>query len=424
MPDRETKNTSVRDLSLDPVSGCGPVAGPTEILVRPLRRQLYETIRAAGVIARVDIAKQLSISPATVTTLSTELISAGLISETELPRRDGDSARGRPPVGLRIEGRAGAVIGIKISDRVNTAVVLDMAGQRIGSASLPAPPQRRSTQEILDEIETTVDVALANAGIERSQLSSLAIGAPGMVDHKAGRVIWCPFMEEADVPLREILAERINVPVTIDNDANLLALAELWFGVGRELDNFAVVSIEHGVGIGFVLNQTLQRGGMGHGMELGHINVQMDGALCRCGKRGCLEAYVADYALVREAHVVLNQPTSGEAIPYNDMLETMFARAKSGDAAAKAIFSRAGRYLASGLANVVTLFDPALILLSGDRLRYDYLYAEEVLTEFRELTRKPGRPPTPVEVHAWGDLIWAQGAGALALDHATELLLG
>ncbi|WP_417242591.1 ROK family protein [Celeribacter sp.] len=410
-------------LSEGEAQGCGPLFRAQNATPKPLRRQLFEAIRAAGTIARVDIAKHLDISPATVTTLTTDLIDMGLIAQTEIARPTSDTTRGRPRVGLEVNGAASAVIGIKISDRGNSAVLLDLAGKRIGAATLPAPPERRGTNDIVDEIENLVAAALASADLDRSALATVALGVPGMVDFDAGHVIWCPFLSEPDIALRDLLQTRLGIPVRIDNDANLLAMAELWFGAGRALDNFAVVSIEHGVGIGYVQGHTLQRGGAGHGMELGHMTIQINGALCRCGKRGCLEAYVADYALVREAHTALAHPFGTTATP-SEMLEDLFRQAKDGNEAAQAIFSRAGRYLAVGLANVVTLFDPALILLSGDRLRYDYLYAEEVLSEFRDLTQKPGRPPTPVDIHAWGDLIWAQGAGALALDHATERLLG
>ncbi|PTQ75374.1 ROK family protein [Celeribacter persicus] len=402
--------------------GCGPLFPAPDSSVKSTRQQLFEAVRAAGAISRMDLSRQTGFSPATVTQTSADLIASGLIEETDLPRRDSDGGRGRPPVGLKVRPSAGVVIGVKISDRSNSAVVLDLAGRLLGSATLPAPPTARSTEEILREAEDIVRAGLRDAGREGARPDAIALGLPGMVDFDLGRVLWCPFMEEADIPLRDLLCARLGAPVRIDNDANLLALAELWFGEGRGLDNFAVVSIEHGVGMGLVINHRLHRGGMGHGMEIGHTKVQLDGALCRCGQRGCLEAYVADYALVREAHTALN--LSHQNPSADDMLETLYRQAKEGNALARTIFSRAGRYLAVGLANVVTLFDPALILLSGDRLRYDFLYAEEVLSETRTLTHRPGRPPTPVEIHAWGDLVWARGAGALALDFATETLVG
>ncbi|WP_081423983.1 ROK family transcriptional regulator [Celeribacter ethanolicus] len=403
-------------------TGCGPLFPTPDSSAKSTRQQLFEAVRAAGAIPRVDLSRQTGFSPATVTQTAADLIATGLIEETDLPRREGDGGRGRPPVGLKIRPCAGMVVGVKISDRSNSAVVLDLAGQLLGSATLPAPPTARSTEEILTEAEVLVQAALQDAGRIDARPDAIALGLPGMVDFDLGRVLWCPFMEESDIPLRDLLTARLCAPVRIDNDANLLALAELWFGEGRGLDNFAVVSIEHGVGMGLVINHRLHRGGMGHGMEIGHTKVQLDGALCRCGQRGCLEAYVADYALVREAHTALNlghQSTCADV-----MLETLYRQAKEGNALARTIFSRAGRYLAVGLANVVTLFDPALILLSGDRLRYDFLYAEEVLSETRALTHRPGRPPTPVEIHAWGDLVWARGAGALALEFATETLVG
>ena len=158
-------------------------------------------------------------------------------------------------------------------------------------------------------------------------------------------------------------------------------------------------------------------------MELGHTKVQLDGALCRCGQRGCLEAYIADYALAREATTALNwNHKEGQSI--NVLLESLYDHAKAGNTAARSIFRRAGRYLAVGLSNVVNLFDPALIILSGERMRYDYLYANETLAEIKALALNTGRPVPKIEIHAWGDLLWAHGAAALALAQVTEGRLG
>ena len=105
-------------------------------------------------------------------------------------------------------------------------------------------------------------------------------------------------------------------------------------------------------------------------------------------------------------------------------MESLYGRAKSGNFAARSIFQRAGRYLSVGLANVIQLFDPELIILSGERMRYEYLYADEVLTEMQSLTLTEGRSLARIEIHAWGDLVWARGATALALIAVTEAALG
>jgi predicted NBD/HSP70 family sugar kinase len=271
----------------------------------------------------------------------------------------------------------------------------------------------------LQAVETLLDSVCAKAEIARSDLSAIGLGVPGFVDSAQGLVIWSSVLNERDVLLASAISAKLGVQAYVDNDANTVALAELWFGSGRGLSDFAVVTIEHGLGMGLVMNHRLFRGSQGLGMELGHTKVQLDGALCRCGQRGCLEAYVADYALAREAATALNWGHK-EGQSLSVLLEGLFDHAKAGNATARSIFRRAGRYLAVGLSNVINLFDPELIILSGERMRYDYLYAAETLAEIENLAIVTGRKRVPIEIHAWGDMLWAHGAAALALSIVSE----
>ncbi len=412
---------ATRSAISDGRKGVGPLIPPLTESQRPLRQQVFELVRAAGLIPRVQLAKDLGVSPASVTTISSELIEAGLIEEVSVPRA-GEAGRGRPAVSLGVRAGAHVVAGMKLSDREHTAVVVDFAGKLIADESIPRRPGPMQVDEILDAIQTLLDRVCAKAKVDRSQLSGVGIGLPGFVDCAEGMALWSSILAERSVPVAALATARLGVPVFIDNDANLVALAELWFGAGRSLSDFAVVTIEHGVGMGFVMNHRIYRGAQRLGMELGHTKVQLDGALCRCGQRGCLEAYVADYALAREATTALNWGHK-ESQPINVLLESLYDHAKAGNGTAKSIFRRAGRYLAVGLSNVVNLFDPALIILSGERMRYDYLYAAETLSEMDNLTIHTGRPRPPIEIHAWGDLLWAHGAAALALSAVTEAIL-
>jgi len=315
------------------------------------------------------------------------------------------------------------VIGIKLSDERHSAVLTDFAGNMLRDATLPTAPFRKTLDQILDEIAELMAALLAGSGFSLSDIAAVGIGLSGLVEHVAGVVPWSPQLSGRDLPLKSAFEARFAVPVHVDNDANVLTLAELWFGAGRAMSDFAVVTIEQGVGMGMVLNNRLFRGTRGLGLELGHTKVHLDGALCRCGQRGCLEAYLADYALAREASTALGRSVRNLQSP-QAMLETLFGEAKAGNQAARTIFRRAGRYLSVGLSNVIQLFDPELIILSGERMRYDYLYADEVLAEMRGLTLSDGRPPCRVEIHAWGDLVWARGASALALSSVTDSVLG
>ncbi|MFG5383518.1 ROK family protein [Yoonia sp. R2-816] len=402
-------------------SGCGPILPTASENAKPLRQQIFEHVRAAGRAARTDVTRALGISAGSATTLTADLIAAGHLREVEgLPR---ESGRGRPPVALEVVPEGRHVIGIKLSDETHSAVLTDFAGRMLADASLPTPPTRKTLDELLIEMGTLMDLVLQAANKTMADVSAVGVGMSGIVDHKTGTVPWSPLMASRDIDMATTFQTRFGVPLHVDNDANVLTLAELWFGAGRSMSDFAVVTIEHGVGMGVVLDNRLFRGARGMGLELGHTKVQLDGALCRCGQRGCLEAYLADYALAREAATALHRNPRNLQSP-NAMLDALFAQAKSGNSAARTIFRRAGRYLSVGLSNVIQLFDPELIILSGERMQYDYLYADEVLAEMHELTLSDGRTPCRIETHAWGDLVWARGASALALAAVTDTALG
>lgn len=396
--------------------GSGPLLATADRASRPMRQQVLERIRASGQISRSDVAKELGISPASVSSIVAGLMGEGLVMEVEGTARE--AGRGRPPVALQIVPEAGHVVGINLRFGMVTAVVLDFAGREIAHAVIEGGHSRLDLDEVADLIETSFERAVAAAGLAYDQIAAMGVGVPGYVQETTGLVFWSPLLKERHIGLGAVLSDRLSCPVFLDNDVNLLALAELWFGVGRGLSDFAVVTIEQGVGMGLVQGNTIFRGARGLGLELGHTTMQIDGSLCRCGQRGCLEAYVADYALVREASTALDwhhrsMPSSSQ------LIEILFDQAKAGNEEARLIFRRAGRYLSAGLANMIRLFDPELVILSGSRLRYDFLYAEEVLAEVHEFSDRLGRPRTPIEVHTWGDLVWARGGAALALSELT-----
>ena len=393
--------------------GCGPLRGARQNAGLPLRQRIYEQVRSSGRISRAALAKELEVSPGSVTPLVSDLLAAELLCELEDAGQTG--ARGRPPVTLAVRAERGRVAGLKVSDHEYSAVLADLGGHPVAQATLPRAAEIRSVPRLLDEV-AELYARLVAVGGDGPPILAAGLGMPGMIDHASGRMRWSPIVAERDVDVAARVSERLGVATSVDNDANLLTMAELWFGKGRALSDFAVVTIEYGVGLGLVVDHAPYRGAHGHGMELGHTKVQLDGALCRCGQRGCLEAYVADFALVREAAVALD----GDLPPRGQVLEALFAQAKDGNAAARAIFDRAGRYLGLGLANVANLFDPNRIILSGSRMRYDFLYAEEMLAEVASLTLNT---PPPIEVNAWDDFVWARGAAALALSDLTPRLL-
>ncbi len=401
--------------------GCGPLLPSARETAQSLRQQVFEHVRGAGRAARADITAALDISAGSATTLTAELIASGYLREVEgTPREAG---RGRPRVSLEVVPEAAFVIGIKLAFNRHTAVLSDFAGNVVADVDFPSTDGRREMTQLLDETEELIARLLARSGKTRSDVRGVGVGLPGIIDHARGIVAWSSLLLSREVDMAAAFDARFDFPLFLDNDANMLTLAELWFGQGRDMADFAVVTIESGVGMGLVLGNQLYRGANGMGLEIGHTKVQLDGALCRCGQRGCLEAYIADYALTREAATALDHRFHPSDSP-ETVLNTLFQKAKSGHTSAETIFRRAARFLSLGLSNVVQLFDPALIILSGERMQYDYFYARNVLDEMQKMTLNEGRQPCKVAINAWGDLVWARGASALALSQVTEALIG
>ena len=400
--------------------GYGPILRPTARETYSLRQQIFELVRATGRIARAKIARTLDISPGSVTALTAELISDGFLREVEETSRE--TSRGRPPVALELVPDALYVIGVKLSDELHTATLTDFGGNALASASQMTTADKKSADELLTETEAIISKVCKSAKISQKKISAIGVGISGIVNYETGVVAWSPLLEELDTPLGDIFSTYFKTPVCIDNDANVLTLAELWFGAGRALSNFAVITIEHGVGMGFVSDNRLFRGAHSMGLELGHSKVQLDGALCRCGQRGCLEAYLADYALAREASTALITPSSKRQ-DLNDYLKSLYEMAKLGDQASLKIFKRAGRYLAVALSNIIHLFDPKLIILSGKPMQYEFLYDEEMQIEMRSLALYKSRFDTQIEIQSWGSMVWARGATALALTELTKTII-
>jgi predicted NBD/HSP70 family sugar kinase len=223
--------------------------------------------------------------------------------------------------------------------------------------------------------------------------------------------------------LRGAFAEHFDTPLYLDNDTNMLTQSEQWFGAQRDKTDFAVVTIENGVGMGLVINNQLFRGTHGIGLELGHTKVQLEGALCRCGQRGCLEAYLGDYALTREAAVALDIETSGPKST-EQLLEELGRQAKTGNASAQTIFHRAGSYLSVGLANVIQLFDPPLIILSSNQMQLEFLCTDQVFSKAQQLTLSKRSSSCEITICAWDDLVWARGATVPALAALTDTMIG
>ncbi len=371
-------------------------------LIRSINRSnLLNAIKTQGEISRAALAHMTGLSPATVTAITGQLIQEGLVFE----KATGDSTGGRPPIMLALNPRGGFVIGIKL-----------MEGHAIGALTdLNATILAKDTIDLADkQVETSVNVLgklvsrlVHSSGVRKKQLLGVGIGLAGVVDFTHGIVRQNPFFGWRNIQLGDLLETRLQVPVFIDNDVNTLTLSEKWINRGQPEDNFIVITVGRGIGMGIVINGQIYRGKAGGAGELGHTVVDPNGPLCDCGRRGCLESLVSDRALVAEARQVVSAGISD--------LDDLVRLANGGQVEAVGVLTRAGVLLGRQIANLVNVLDPKLIIISGEGTRMGEVFFSAVRTAFHDFVMTGLAEDTEIRVNSWGDDIWALGAASLVI---------
>ncbi|MBL4740125.1 MAG: ROK family transcriptional regulator [Sneathiella sp.] len=380
------------------------------------RYRVLDTIRRHPNISRVELASLTDFSRAAVTGITQGLLDASLIVET--PLADGkEGGRGRPRKMLDINAEAGYVLGIKLSLHQMSFSVTDFTGNVVHTMHLPFRGNQ-NCDVTLDIIEMGIQRCLKNADIKREKILGVCIGIPGYVSHETGMCHWSPIFTERDIPVARLLQERLGLKIFIENDANLVTLAEHWFGEGRGLSCFAVVTVEHGIGMGLVVDDDLYRGANGIGPELGHSKVEIDGRLCRCGQLGCVEAYASDYAILREADVEFSIDAYNEnPKAYHETISKITERARNNDEHLSAVFKNAGKRLGQAVANMIAILNPQTVIFTGDGMRAGEILITPAIEEARRLKLSGDKNETEFITHIWGDEVWARGAAALTLQH-------
>jgi glucokinase len=289
-------------------------------------------------------------------------------------------------------------------------VGVDVGGTKIAGALMPRDSSPRASATLptpvagLELIEAVVELVTGLRARSDEPLTAVGVGLPSLIDAPTGRVRMSANVDLADIDIRAVLASRLGVPVIIDNDANAAVLAEHSVGAGRGHDDVIMLTVGTGVGGGVVAGGRVFRGGRGTGAELGHIVVQADGPPCQrnCPNRGCLETMASGTAIAREAGVSAKE---------------VVRLAQAGDAPARTILERAGRYLGVGLASLANIFNPSAFLIGGGV----GVAGELLLGPAREEYRSRALPPNAgaeVVAAALGPSAGAIGAGLLAWDLA------
>lgn len=381
-------------------------------LIRAINRStILNLIKKHGVIPRAEIARLTGLSPATVSAISMELIQENLVFEKET----GDSSGGRRPIMLAINPHGGCVVGIKVMEDHALGALTDLEATLLGKQSYPLTDI--SPLGVSQALSELVSELLSNSQTPSPNLMGVGVGLAGIVDSVQGLVRQSPFFGWTDISLREMIQNQVNVPVYLDNDVNTLAFAEKWFGAGRGIDNFLVVTFGRGIGLGIVVNGQFLHGTRGSAGELGHTVVQPGGELCSCGKRGCLEMYASEPAMLRQSAEAFEQ---GLLSTLPQTPEELVVLADQGETAAQEIFAQAGRLLGQSIANLINIFNPQRILINGEGVRAGKWLFDPMQAVIDEHTMPSLRQDVSILVEPLGDDAWARGAASLVLHELFE----
>ncbi|ODT08585.1 MAG: sugar kinase [Mesorhizobium sp. SCN 65-20] len=325
------------------------------------RAMVISAVRRAGQPSRTEIAATTGLSHSTISTISSDLIGEGILAES----KGGEPAlmkRGRPQVGLALDPDAAAVVAVVLSLNSLSAALIDYAGNTIAEESRRLVTQRMEADTLVDECIGIVR-RLIEAG-NKGAVLRIAVAIQGVTDSGSRTLLWSPITPHDDIPFADKLEQEFGVPVTVENDCNMIAEALRWRDPSRYRDDFIAILLSHGIGMGLVTKGELFTGTQSSGGEFGHMIHRPDGALCRCGRRGCIEAYAGNYAIWRNA-----RQGDENAEPLADLsdgdIRALADAARDHDGPEREAFRKAGEAIGFGLGSMFALFDPAPLAFVG-----------------------------------------------------------
>lgn len=348
-------------------------------------------------LSRAAIARELDLSPATVSQVTRRLIKQGVVKTLSFAPSDG----GRPGQLLGLIGGAGRAIGVKLA--ADHLVLVDVGLDGEVRSTRTEPFDALSPDAIERLVETLLHMSAGGSG----RLLGIGVGVPGVVARPDIGTVDAAVLGWSGMPLGAYLRRAMGVPVLIENDVKSLAVAEHVYGRGRERENFAVITIGRGIGFARFSRGALDRGAHGGAGELGHVIVTPGGPQCACGSRGCLEAYVSAGALVASAR-------SQGIVQGKDGFEELMHLADGGDPRACEIFAKAAQRLAQAAAGPIAAIDPEVVFVAGEGTvawkHWDNAFRQALGRRLPESMRS-----LPVEVDEWDESNWAHGAAAIVL---------
>lgn len=343
---------------------------------------VLNALRLHAPISRADLANLTNLNRSTISNIVNVLIDDGLVLELNAM----ESKIGRPGIALTLRPEGGAVIGIEIGVGFISVILTDFVATILWRDRHEFQVETPQIA-VISKVEELVDRAIAFADSRQLRLLGIGLGVPGLVNVQNGELLFAPNLGWQDVPLRMMFSQKFHIPIYVENEANLGALGEYYFGVGRNVDNIVYLSSGVGLGGGIIINGKLLKGGRGFAGEIGHIQRDPQGEMCGCGRRGCWETQVGPRAILQrvkrsieaDPHKTLSKMVDGdlENLTFNQVVDC----ALQGDELCRAALENVGENLGTGIADLVNIFNPQMVIIGGA-----FNYGREIILPILEKT--------------------------------------
>ncbi len=324
---------------------------------------VISAVRRAGEASRTEIAATTELSHSTISAIASDLIAEGILLEAKslepIPLR-----RGRPQVAIGLNPKAATVVAIALRFNFLSAALVDYSGRSLAKECKKLPTYELSEAELVGECIAIVRRQLAKPSAAGRCVARIVLAVQGTADAARRTMLWSPITRHEGIPFGEHLEAAFDVPVTVENDCNMIAAALRWRDGVRYCDDFIAILLSHGIGMGMVLKGEIFTGTQSSGGEFGHMIHRPGGALCRCGRRGCVEAYAGNYAIWRSARGAGDdEPPVANPGPVD--MAALAAAARDCDGPEREAYRRAGEALGYGLGSLFALIDPAPVAMVG-----------------------------------------------------------
>ncbi|MBO7289793.1 MAG: ROK family transcriptional regulator [Clostridia bacterium] len=371
---------------------------------------ILNLIREKGIVSRIDIAKETGLTAATVTNLTAELIDNNLVEEFST----GLSTGGRKPILLKINSSEFCIASASVTtDKVEFAVYDFCA--KIIFYKHKSIEKSASPMECIDFILKSFDEFKKS---NSTRVIGMGVGIHGVVDSEAGVSVYAPNLNWHNVNIKELIEEKISIPVMVANDVRLMAMAEMWFGNSKNADDFAFLYVGKGVGGAIVIDKKLFRGANDAAGEIGHSVIDPEGPLCECGKKGCLQAFTSEDAMLKNMKANLSKTKHlNENSTCHDIID---AYLNYSDEAAVLTVEKEIKYLSIGISNIINIFNPSLIVLSSDIKDFDIAVMNRISGEIKKSFGGVFMQNTNLCYSSLGTRVLLNGATALVLSRVYE----